>query len=162
MLRDDVTMRMRAELRREHGAGQWLIGGLGAIIGIGMLIAAVVMLIEALNLRENGIRTSATVQEIQQSGRTTNYELVFTLQDGTPFATWTDNVHSGTQIGDMIQFAHESGSPTTVEDVRDLGRWWAALVFAPMGIFFLWFGWAMWQGDPESFKRAIRARYGHR
>jgi hypothetical protein len=156
-------MRIREELRREHSAGQWLIGGLGAVVGIGMLIAAVVMPLQALNLRDNGLRTSATVADIQQSGKTTNYELEFTLQDGTPFATWTDEVHSGTQVGDTIQIAYLSNSPTTVEDVRDLGRWWAApVIFGPMGIFFLWFGWAMWQGSPESFRRALRARYGGR
>ena len=123
-------MRIPNGPRREHSVGQWLIGGVGAVIGIGLLIAAVVMPIEALSLRDNGIRTSATVQDIRQSGRTTDYELDFTLQDGTPFAAWTDKVHSGTQIGDTIQIAYESGSPTTVEDVRDLGRWWAALIFA--------------------------------
>jgi hypothetical protein len=153
-------MRIREELRREHSTGQWLLGGLCAVIGVGMLIAAVVMPIEALSLRNSGIRTNAVVQDMQRSGKTTNYELSFTLQDGTPFMAWTDEVQSGTQVGDTVQIAYQSGSPTTVADVRDLGRWWASLIFAPFGLFFLWFGWAMWRGSPESFKRAIRARYG--
>lgn len=89
-------MRIRDELRQRHSAGQWLIGGLGAVAGIGLLIAAVVMPIEALNLRDNGIRTSALVEDIEHSGKTTNYELSFALQDGTPFTTWTDQAQSGT------------------------------------------------------------------
>ena len=153
-------MRIRDELRRKHSWGQWLIAGVGTVIGIGMLIAAVVVPIDALNLWDSGIRTSALVQDIQPSGKTTDYELSFTLRDGTPFTTWTNEVQSGTQTGDTIQIAYQPGSPTTVEDVRDLGRWWSSLIFAPFGLCFLWFGWAMWQGSPESFNRAIRARYG--
>jgi Protein of unknown function (DUF3592) len=154
-------MRIRDEPRRPHSAAQWLIGALAAVIGIGMLIAAVAMPIKALNLRDNGIHTSALVQDIEHSGKTTNYELTFTLQDGTPFATWTNEVHSGTQVGGTIQIAYLPASPTTVEDVRDLGRWWAApAIFAPGGMLFLWFGWAIWHGSPESFRRALRARYG--
>src|SRR5579871_1446952 len=113
-------MRIRDELRRKHSVGQWLTGGVGAISGISMLIAAVVMPVEDLNLRDTGVRTSALVENIQHSGRTTNYELSFTLQDGTPFTTWTDEVQSGTQVGDTIQIAYKSGGPTTVEDIRDL------------------------------------------
>jgi hypothetical protein len=30
------------------------------------------------------------------------------------------------QVGDTIQIAYFSASPTTVEGVRDLGWWWAA------------------------------------
>ena len=155
-------MRIREGLRQPRSAGQWLVGGVCAVVGIGMLIAAVVMPIEALNLRDNGIRTSATVQDIQHSGKTTNYELDFTLQDGTAFSTWTNDVHSGTQVGDTVQVAYDTSSPTTVEDVRDLSRWWAApAIFTPLGIFFIWFGWTMWRGSPAGFGRAIRARYGH-
>lgn len=156
-------MRIRDELRRRHSVGQWLIGCVGVASGIGMIIAAVVLPIQDLNLRDNGIRTSAIVEDVQHSGRTTNYELGFNLQDGMPYTIWTDKVESGTQVGDSIQIAYRSGDPTTVEDVRDLGRWWAApVVFGPMGSFFTWFGWTMWRGAPESFKRALRARYGHR
>lgn len=129
--------------------------------GIGLLIAAVVMPLTALKLQDNGVRANASVLDIQHSGKTTNYELSFNLKDGTPFAAWTDDVHTGTQIGETIQIAYDSGDPSTLEDVRDLGTWWVApVIFGPLGIFFLWFGCVMWQGDPEAFKRALRARYG--
>jgi hypothetical protein len=139
------------------------VEGFVVALGIGMLVMAVVKPIAALDLRDNGIRTSAFVQGVQQSGKNTDYEVSFPLQDGTAFTEWTGNLDSGTQVGDTIQIAYLAGSPSTLEDVRELGRWWAApVVFGPVGIFFVLFGWTMWRGSPESFTRALRARYGGR
>lgn len=137
-------MRIRGELRRDQRIGRWLFVGLWAVLGIGMLVASVVLPIEALNLRDSGVRANALVQDKLQSGRKTNYELSFTLHDGTAFTMWTDEVQSGTRVGDTIQIAYQAGSPATVSDVRDLGRWWAGLIFAPLGILFLGVAWFLW------------------
>jgi hypothetical protein len=156
-------MRIRGELPRKHGAGQWLVCGVSAACGIGLLIAAVYLPIRTLDVKDNGIRTTARVEDVHHDGKTTNYELDFTLQDGTAFDTWTSDVHYGTRVGDSIQIAYLSEDPTAVQDVRDLGRWWIApLIFVPLGGFFLWVGWSMWRLDPVTFKGALRARYGHR
>ena len=154
-------MLIRRELRPENRVARWLIIGLWAAVGIGMLVASVVLPIEAVNLRDSGVRANALVQDMQQDGRYTHYELRFTLQDGMPYSTWTDDVQSGTRVGDTIQIAYQPGSPATVSDVRNLGRWWAGLIFAPMGIILLGLPWFLpwWLG--QSINRAVRkSRYG--
>jgi hypothetical protein len=88
-----------------------------------MLVMAVVKPIAALDLRDNGIRTSAFVQDVQQSGKNTDYEVSFPLQDGTAFTEWTGNLDSGTQVGDTIQIAYLAGSPSTLEDSKTSANW---------------------------------------
>lgn len=152
-------MRIGGGLLRGRSALQWWVGGVSLVASIGLLIAAIVLPIKNLDLRADGVRTTALVEDVQHSGRNTDYEVGFNLQDGTPFTTWTSDVDSGTPVGGSIEVAYWPGDPSSVEDVRDLGRWWAApAVFGPMGGFFIWFGWRMWRATPESVSRALRIR----
>ncbi|WP_157436273.1 DUF3592 domain-containing protein [Actinospica robiniae] len=155
-------MRIRGGPSR-HSIGQWLVCGVFAVCAAGLLVGAVYVPVRTIDVEDNGIRTSALVQDERRDGRKTDYELSFTLQDGLSFDTWTSDVHAGTHVGASIQIAYLAADPGSAEDVRDLGTWWLApLIFAPVGGFLGCSGWTMWRLTPEAFLFLLRSRAGHR
>lgn len=125
-----------------------------------MLILAVVLPMHTLNLKDNGIRTTAQVQDIEGGGQDTEYDISFTIQDGETYETWTKDVRAGTQVDDEFQVAYLADDPSGVQDARDLGTWWVApLIFVPVAGFAFRGAWTLWRVGRDTIQRDFEARY---
>ena len=146
---------------QRRGVSQWLLVGTTFLCGIGFLIGFVVSEINDFMLSSHGNRTVATVAYIQGSGHNTWDLLDFHDGDGTLVAERTGDVQSGAKVGDRITVVHDPNDPGDVQDVRVLGRGrWAALLFIPLGIFFLWLTRWQFRMSPEEFRGWMLSRYG--
>jgi hypothetical protein len=125
-----------------------------------MLIGMVVIEVTDYQLRTGGIRTVATVQEEQRNGRNMSYLLSFSDTKGNPLFEWSGDVSSGTGVGDQIHVAYDAADPSDVHDTRDLSRGpWAALIFLPGGLFFLWLSRNYFRAEPKAFRMWLKDRY---
>lgn len=131
-----------------------------AVCGLGLLIALSVIEITDHHLRTSGVRTVATVQDEQRSGRDTSYLLGFSDTKGKPLFEWSGDVSSGTRVGDRIHVSYDAADPSDVQDVRNLSRGpWAALTLLPAGLFFLWVSHGYFRAKPVAFRARARNRY---
>ena len=131
------------------------------LLGLGTLIWVIVSTVTSLELRAHGVTTTASVVAITKDGKSTDYELEFTLADGQYFAAWTSDVSSGAQVGDSVSASYLPNDPSTVEDTRYLARWWVMpALMGPLALFFVWVGWRFWSVTPADFKAMLRHRYG--
>jgi hypothetical protein len=155
-----MMRRVRNDRAQQRGYGQWFLTVLLLVCGLGMVVGFVVTETRDYSLRTHGIRTVATVQDQQGTGRSIAYLLDFSDRDGTPRSEWSGDVSSGAKVGDHIRVVYDPNDPSDLQDARDLDRGpWASLILLLGGAFFIWLSYRYFRAEPTAFRQWLRHRY---
>jgi hypothetical protein len=129
-----------------------IAGALVVLVMAFFLIDAVDESVTGVDLLAHGVRTTASVQAVDRSGRNPQYLLRVALAGGGSNDAWTGAVPGRHAVGETIAVAYSPSDPATVKSVTELGRWWIhPLLMVFIGAGLGWLGTVLWRLKPLWF-----------
>jgi hypothetical protein len=143
-----------------NGRVRRVIGAILLVVALLMTAGAILATVTSLNLRANGVKTNATILNVQTNfSRHSASTHTYTYTDLIQFTTPDGKQHQasigggrGDRVGGTVAVVYDPSDPGTVQTASSLGSlWWitpvALLLFA---LLFGWLGRRMWRTRPAA------------
>ncbi len=111
--------------------------------GVGVWISCAVTEAEALQLNAHGVRTTATVDQVDVLKNSDSCWVTFIALSGVQLTEWVEGVPHGVTPGSQFTVVYDPNDPSTIQDLRvmESTRWSAPEWQVPFGLAFAGFGW---------------------
>lgn len=141
-------------LNAMSGRVRRVIGVVVMLVAVGMFAGAIAATVVNLNLHINGVKTNATILDVQTHFSGTTQRRSYTYSDVIQFATRDGVQHqasipgsSGDHVGNTVAVVYDPSDASTVEDASSVGGlWWVtSVVLLAFSLLFGWLGLRFWR-----------------